>query len=197
MMILMLASASALGCVGSNLIPGSTVVPTVGPSPPPGETPTPAPPANTTLPIGLVQYSTGTPPDAHMANDVLVSHPYYFARPDLSLPPLPASAGSLEPASHGVIHELDFWNPTTSNQTIYVNYFPSAFVETYDGQGSFVSPEQLFYDPNLGFFSTFVLAPGEHRTVYVYAYITDTEYNEYHGMFTVGGMSITMFPPTD
>ena len=196
----MLAATSVLGCVACDLVPvpNSTVVPTVGPSSAttaPTETPTPQ--ASTTLPIGLVQYSTGTPPDAHMANDVLVSHPYYYARPDLSLPQLPEGYGSLQPASHGVIHEVDFWNPTTSNQTIDVNYFPSAFIETFDGKGSFVSPEELFYDPNIGFFSDFTLAPGEHRTLYIYAYITDQEYNEYHGMFTVGGLTITMFPPTD
>ncbi len=78
---------------------------------------------------------------------------------------------------------------------MYVNYFPSAFIERYDGEGRFVSAQQIFYDPVEGSFSRFEIGPHERRTVYVYAYITDEDFEKYHGQFTVGGMSITMMPP--
>lgn len=195
--IIMMASTAALGCVG-NLVPGAntTVAPTVGPSSAPSPaTVTPEPGVNSSLPIGLKQYETGTAPNLPIYG-VLVTHEYYYMRDDMSLPPMPDSE-ALQPASHGAIHQLDFWNTNTSNQTMYVNYFISAFKENYDDKGSFVSPEELFYDPNQGFFSSFVLAPDEHRTVYVYAYITDSDYNKYHGMFTVGGMAVALYPPYD
>ncbi len=190
--VVLLATASAAGCIScKGLIPliSPTIAPTVGPPEPPSATPMPS----GTLPLNFKEYETGTPPNAHMANEVLVSHPTYYARDDLSMPVL--SETGLKSAHHGVIHKLEFWNPTDSNQTVYVNYFPSAFIERYDGQGRFVSAQQIFYDQDMGFFSVFEIGPHERRTVYVYAYITDEDWEKYHGQFTVGGMSITMFPP--
>ncbi len=192
--IVLLASMVATGCIDcKGFIPviGPTIAPTVGPSQPAAVTATPAP--SGTLPLNFKEYETGTPPNAHMANNVLVSHPTYYARDDLSMPVLPDPG--MKPARHGVIHKLEFWNPTEENQAIYVNYFPSAFIERYDGEGRFVSAQQMFYDPAEGFFSGFEIGPHERRTVYVYAYITDEDYEKYHGQFTVGGMSITMMPP--
>jgi len=193
--IVLLASTVAAGCVGcKGFIPmvNPTIAPTVGPSQQAPAMVTPLP--SGALPLNFKEYDTGTAPYAHMANDVLVSHPAYYARDDLGMPPL--SEKGLKPAHHGVIHELDFWNPTDENQTIYVNYFPSAFIERYDGKGNFVSAQQMFYDDKQNlFFSMFEIGPHERRTVYVYAYITDEDFEKYHGQFTVGGMSITMMPP--
>jgi hypothetical protein len=194
LMIVLLASMVAVGCTGcKSYIPvvNPTIAPTVGPSQQAPITVTPMP--SGTLPLNFKEYETGTPPNAHMANDVLVSHPTYYMRDDLEMPVLPEKG--LKPAHHGVIHMLEFWNPTGENQTVYVNYFPSAFIERYDGKGNFVSAQQMFYDPVEGFFSVFEIGPHERRTVYVYAYITDEDFEKYHGLFTVGGMSITMMPP--
>lgn len=193
--IVLLASMADAGCTGcKNFILGvnPTIAPTVGPSQPAMPTVTPLP--SGALPLNFKEYETGTPPNAHMANDVLVSHPSYYMRDDLEMPPLLPERG-LKPAHHGVIHKLEFWNPTAENQTVYVNYFPSAFIEKYDGKGSFVSAQQMFYDPVDGFQRVRLLEPHERRTVYVYAYITDEDFEKYHGLFQVGGMSITMMPP--
>ncbi len=194
LVIVLLASTMAAGCSGcKGFIPGinPTIAPTVGPSQPASSTVTPLP--SGTLPLNFKEYETGTPPNAHMANDVLVSHPTYYMRDDLEMPVSPEKG--LKPAHHGVIHKLEFWNPTDENQSIYVNYFPSAFIERYDGNGNFVSAQQIFYDPQQGFFNMFEIAPHERRTVYVYAYITDEDFERYHGLFTVGGMAITMMHP--
>lgn len=187
--VILLVSTVAAGCTScKNIIPGinPTIAPTVGPSQTVTATPQPSGP----LPVNFKEYETGTPPNAHMGNGVLVSHPKYYMSDNMEMPAIPITG--LKQAHHGVIHELQFWNPTDDNRTIYVNYFPSAFIETYDGKGSFVSPQQIFYDQEHGFFSTFVIEPHEHRTVYIYAYISDEDYQKYKGMFKVGGMSITV-----
>jgi hypothetical protein len=194
--IVLLASMVAPGCIDcKSFMPLAepTIAPTVGPSQLPQATDTPTPTPTGALPLNFKEYETGTPPNAHMANDVLVSHPTYYMRDDLEMPVL--SEQGLNPAHHGVIHKLEFWNPTDENQTIYVNYFPSAFIERYDGKGSFVPAQQIFYDPVEGFFSVFEIEPHERRTVFVYAYIADEDFEKYHGLFTVGGMSITMMNP--
>lgn len=193
--IVLLASAAAMGCVSCRgFIPliSPTIAPTVGQSEPPSATVTVTPMPSGTLPLNFKEYETGTPPNAHMANDVLVSHPTYYSRDDLSMPVSPEKG--LKPAHHGVIHKLEFWNPTDSNQTVYVNYFPSSFIERYDSDGRFVTAQEIFYDSSEGFFSVFDIGPHERRTVYVYAYITDEDFDKYQGKFTVGGMAITMIP---
>jgi hypothetical protein len=194
LMIVLLVSTVAAGCIDcKNFIPvvNPTIAPTVGPSQQAPATVTPMP--SGTLPLNFKEYETGTPPNAHMANDVLVSHPTYYMRDDLEMPVLPEKGS--KPAHHGVIHKLEFWNPTGENQTIDVNYFPSAFIEKFDGKGNFVPAQQMFYDPIDGFLSVFEIGPHERRTIFVYAYITDEDFEKYHGLFTVGGMSITMMPP--
>ncbi len=190
LMIVLLASMVAAGCTGCKYVmPGvnTTIAPTVGPSQPVSITATPAP--SGTLPLNFKEYDTGTPPNAHMANDVLVSHPTYYARDDLEMPII--SEKGLKPARHGVIHMLEFWNPTDDNKTLDVSYFMSAFIERYDDKGSFVPAQQIFYDPQEGFFSVFQLEPHGRRTVYIYAYIDDEDWEKYHGQFTVGGMAFS------
>jgi hypothetical protein len=193
--VVLLASMAAMGCISyRDILPiaNPTIAPTVSPSGLPPVTDTPNPEPSGALPLDFKEYGTGTPPNAHMANDVLVSHPTYYARDDLGMPLSPEKG--LRPAHHGVIHMLEFWNSTDQNQTVDVSYFPSSFIERYDDEGRFVTAQEIFYDPSDGFFSTFVIGPHERRTVYVYAYIADEDFDRYHGQFTVGGMAITMVP---
>ncbi len=82
--IVLLASMVATGCIDcKGFIPviDPTIAPTVGPSQPAPATATPTP--SGTLPLNFKEYETGTPPNAHMANDV--SSPMdILARDDLA-----------------------------------------------------------------------------------------------------------------
>lgn len=190
MTCILLASMTAIGCVVCKEIlpsfPGPTYSPTVA-----SPSPTAAPTGNPSAMPQYTEVDTGSPPYMYMPNEVRVSHPCYYRTSDWTLP-VPQEGG-LEPAHHGVIHELDFWNPTSENKTISVYNIKSAFYETLDNPGRFIQSSEIFYDDNKGFFSQFVIQPNQQMTVLMYAYMSDGEYAKYAGHI-VEPVSISVVP---
>jgi hypothetical protein len=165
--LILVASASAMGCIVCKDVfqPGPTYTPTVA-----GPTPTATPTDISPLPPQYLTIETNSPPNQNMPNQTFVSHPRYYRTADWTLP---VPQQGLTQAHHGVIHELDFWNPTDQYKTISVYNLKSAFYETMDSPSMFIQSYEIFYGDQDGFFSQFVLSPHEHRTVLMYAYITD------------------------
>jgi hypothetical protein len=191
MTAILLASSGALGCVACNDIwpPFEpTYSPTVAsPSATPGATENPSPSTK------LIMVETDSPPYQYMPNQARVSHPRYYRTADWEMP-VPAK-GALTPMSHGVIHELEFWNPTKDNKTISVYNLKSAFYESKDMPHKFIQSYEMFYDDKESvFFSEFTLKPGERRTVLMYAYINDDKkYETYRGYF-IEPVSVSLVP---
>ncbi len=181
LMVILVASTTAMGCVTcKNIlgpIYGPTYTPTVAspsPTPPAYQSPSPSP--------KYIKIETDSPPYQYMPNQARVSHPCYYRTEDWEMP-VPAP-GSLKPAHHGVIHELEFWNPTNENKTISVYNLKSAFYEKKDTPHKFVTSAEIFYEEGKGFFTEFTLQPNEYRTVLMYSYIIDdSNYEKYRGYF--------------
>ncbi len=179
LMVALLASTSALGCVACNNIP--ITVPTYSPTVT-SATPTPEATVTPTSATKYITIETDSPPYQYMPNQARVSHPRYYRTADWEMPV--ANKDGLTTMSHGVIHEMEFWNPTDENKTISVYNLKSAFYEKKDMPHKFVPSSEIFYGENEGFFSEFTLPPHEHRTVLMYAYINDDKlYEEYRGYF--------------
>jgi hypothetical protein len=180
--LVLVASMSAMGAMGcitckDILAPlyGPTYTPTVAsPCPTPISSPSPS--------QKYIKVETDSPPYQYMPNQARVSHPCYYRTENWEMP-VPAP-GSLKPAHHGVIHEMEFWNPTGENKTISVYNLKSAFYEKKDTPARFVQSYEMFYEDGKGFFSEFTLQPNERRTVLMYAYIIDdSNYEKYRGYF--------------
>ncbi len=178
--LILLASTTAMGCVICNevlpSIEGPTYSPTVA-----SVSPTAMPTEIPSISPKYITVETDSPPYQYMSNQVMVSHPRYYRTDDWEMP-VPAQ-GSLKPAHHGVIHELEFWNPTAENKTVSVYSLQSAFYENKDMPHRFITSWGTFYDSKLGFFTDFNLEPNEHRTVLMYSYIDDDSYEKYRGYF--------------
>lgn len=188
--LILMASTTAMGCVICNdllpSIPGPTYSPTVSSVSPTA--------MSTEMPSVSPKYitvETDSPPYQYMPNQARVSHPRYYRTDDWEMP-VPAQ-GSLTPAHHGVIHELEFWNPSTENKTISVYNLKSAFYEKKDMPNRFIPSSETFYDDKIGFFAQFDLGPNEHRTVLMYSYIQDSDYEKYRGYF-VEPVSVSLIP---
>jgi hypothetical protein len=187
---ILLASTGALGCVSCTNIwsPfGPTYSPTVASVSPTSEaTVTPSPSAK------YITVETDSPPYQYMPNQARVSHPRYYRTADWEMP-VPAKGG-LTSMSHGVIHELEFWNPTNENKTISVYNLKSAFYESKDLPHKFVQSYEMFYSDQGGFFSEFTLKPNERKTVLMYSYINDdANYEKYRGYF-IEPVSVSLVP---
>jgi hypothetical protein len=189
--IVLLASTSAMGCVICKNIwspfPAPTYSPTVAsvnPTSQPTVTPSDSP--------KYITVETDSPPYQYMPNQARVSHPRYYRTADW-LMPLPVQ-GTMNPAHHGVIHELEFWNPTNEPKTISVYNLKSAFYERKDTPARFVPSYEMFHDDRQGFYSEFTLPAQEHKTVLMYSYIADdANYDKYQGYF-VEPVSISLIP---
>lgn len=197
LMIVLLASSTALGCVVcKNIIPpitGPTYSPTV-------DTGSPTPEATvavSTSPKYITKEADNTgyqymPNPAGPGNSALVAHPSYYRTEDWEMP-VPYKGG-LKPMSHGVIHQLDFWNPTDENKTISVYNIKSTFYESKDMPHKFVPSAEIFYEDRQGFFSEFMLPAHERRTVLMYSYINDDSiYEQYRGYF-IEPVSLSLIP---
>lgn len=195
--IILLASSTAMGCVVCQSILSPLVKPTYSPTVAAG-TPTPEATAIATPSAKYITVeadNTGyqyMPNPSGPGNSALVAHPRYYRTSDWEMP-VP-NKGGLNPMSHGVIHELDFWNPTDENKTISVYNIKSAFYEKKDTPHRFVPSSEIFYEDKLGFFSEFTLPPHERRTVLMYSYINDdTVYEKYRGYF-IEPVSVSLIP---
>lgn len=195
--MVLLAASAAPGCVVCNSvispIIGPTYSPTVAPATPtPAATPTPSP-SPIYRPYELDNTGYQYMPNAGGPGDsALVAHPRYYRTDDFEMP-VPYKGG-LASMSHGVIHELDFWNPTGSNKTISVYNIKSAFYESKDTPHRFIQSADVFYDDSQGFFTEFTLKPHERRTVLMYAYISDDEvYEKYRG-YIIEPISVSLIP---
>ncbi|HTY91526.1 MAG TPA: hypothetical protein VMC84_10150 [Methanocella sp.] len=195
--IILLASSTAMGCVVcNNIIPpliGPTYSPTVAPA-----TPTPQATITPSVSPRFITVEADNTGYQYMPNpggpgdSALVAHPRYYRTEDWEMP-VPYKGG-LSPMSHGVIHELEFWNPTGTNKTISVYNIKSAFYESKDTPHKFVPSAEVFYDAGKGFFTEFTLPPHEHRTVLMYAYINDDSvYEKYRGYF-IEPVSLSLIP---
>jgi hypothetical protein len=179
--IILLVSSTSLGCiVCKNILPfpGPTYSPTVA-------SPIPTTPEVSASPSPSTKYitvETDSPPWQYLPNQARVSHPRYYRTADWEMP-VPAK-GALTPMHHGVIHELEFWNPTDSNKTISVYNLKSAFYESKDTPHKFIQSYDMFFDESEGFYSEFTLSPDERVTVLMYSYINDdSNYDKYKGYF--------------
>lgn len=178
------ASLIAAGCVGclESFQPAPTIVPTVAPTALPTATPsaTPAPGLKTYEPPnpGLYQY---------FQNGVRAQWTKTYRADDWTLQKIP---GDVNNAHHGAILELNFWNPTSANQTVsYVNIL-ATYTEKLDYPNKIIRSNTAFYDDEHGFFYNFDLAPGEHRTVWLYSLIPDSDFEKYGNYIAVSGLTI-------
>lgn len=188
--IIMLTSATAMGCIDKNILP-----PANGPtySPPVASIqPTVQVTENPSVSPKLIEVPTYSPPYQYMPNQARVSHPRYFRTEDWEMP-VPAP-GSLKPAHHGIINEMEFWNPLDHSVNISVYNLKTAFYEKRDIPSKFMTSYEMFYDDRRGFFSQLTLAPGEHRTVLMYSYIMDDAlYEKYRGYINEP-VSVSLIP---
>lgn len=78
-------------------------------------------------------------------------------------------------ARHGAVYQLFFANPTGSNQSIAAGYEIKSNIQYYsNGVRGMVASSDVFYDPATQTeFGEIKLKPGESRTVYMLAYITN------------------------
>lgn len=197
LMIVLLASTTALGCVVCKSVLSPLVSPTYSPTVG-AISPTPeATVSASTSPKFITVEADNTgyqymPNPGGPGDSALVAHPRYYRADDWKMP-VPYKGG-LSPMSHGVIHELDFWNPTDSNKTISVYNIKSAFYEKKDTPHKFVPSAEIFYDDSQGFFTQFTLPPHERRTVLMYSYINDDSlYEKYSGYF-IEPVSVSLIP---
>lgn len=181
-MMILLASAMAIGCVGglNGNGPGPTdktptIVPTQAPQPTMAPSPT------------LVAYDTGRPQKVPLTNKVLVTHTRTLRGEDWMLP-TPQISNTR--CSHGVVQELIMENPTSETLTVSAGEdLKSIIVYKYEGKLGFALVYDVFYNESSGFFGSVTLAPSERRKVMMYSYIVDdSKYDQYRGYYldTVG-----------
>jgi hypothetical protein len=85
-------------------------------------------------------------------------------------------------AHHGAIYQLLYANPTGSNQSVVAGYDVKSNIQYYgNGVRGGVSSSDVYYDPiSKTEYGEVKLAPGESRTVYMLAYITNDTAFEAH-----------------
>lgn len=194
--IILLASTLLMGCVICRDFGTKTPlkVPTISPTSITGPTAQPSVAASTS-PTNILneanRHDTDSPPNQYMPNQVLVSHPSYYRTADWALP-VPAQGG-LKPYQHGVVHVMEFWNPLDKTETISVYNLKSAFYQNKTYPNTFIPSYEMFYADGQGFYSQFDMAPHERKTVYMYAYMSDDDYNKYRGHI-VEPVSVSLVP---
>ncbi|OPY26560.1 MAG: hypothetical protein A4E28_02451 [Methanocella sp. PtaU1.Bin125] len=174
MLIVALTALAVAGCTTPAATPTGHPTDTT-PSALPTQTPPTATPAPTPWLSGYAKYANGgTQP---LVSQVTCTFEAVYYDNNWSMPhALQTQYGF---AHHGAIYQLLLANPTGSNQTIVAGYDIKSNIQYYyNGVRGGVSTSETFYDPGTkAEFAELRLAPGESRTVYMLAYITnDTAY---------------------
>jgi hypothetical protein len=200
-LFIMLVSLIAAGCVGCLNSVQTTATPTAAPTVAPTTAPTtPAQTATpTTNPSDMKIYESGWPQDPsqgqYLANGVRASWTRTYRADDWSMP---AVEPGTRDVSHGVVQEINFWNPTAQNQTVRSVNFKTGFTETLDTPNKFINSFNDFHEydnmKSTDFFSEFTMVPGNRTTVLLYSYINDDDFAKYNGYIKPNGLTIGYDP---
>ena len=199
---IILVSLIAAGCVTCLSSFQPTATPTTTPT---NAAPTATPTTSTetatptAIPSTMKIYESGWPQDPsqgqYLANGVRVSWTRTYRADDWSMPAI--EAGTRD-ATHGVVQELAFWNPTAQNQTVRSVNFKTGYTETLDTPTKFLNSFSDFHEydnmKSSNFFSEFTLVPGERTTIFLYSYLSDDDFAKYNGYIKMNGVTINYDP---
>lgn len=183
MLIVLVVASFTLGCAGCAPVkpsatptpkPSATTLPTYTPTPTVKPTTSPSPLS------GLVQYETNNPfpievkrSPTNLTEAVFMTNEFMWRADTWELPRTYLDRGHLH---YGVVHEVEFQNKMTSNQTITPGQEIRCMLKyTENGLTQIMFTNAAFYDPAGGWSQSIVLKPGEKKKLYLYVYAPDDE----------------------